>query len=81
MKPVTPDAAQAQEPSQVGTQPKAGMLHSIFNFDEGPVTFIAPATLSETSYSVLAELLEQYIRRAKRDANNDSRLEFSKPVA
>jgi hypothetical protein len=57
------------------------MLHSIFNFDEGPVTFIAPATLSETSYSVLAELLEQYIRRAKRDANNDGRLEFSKPVA
>jgi hypothetical protein len=71
MKPVTPDAAQAQ-PSQVGMQPKAGMLHSIFNFDEGPVTLIAPATLSETSYSALADLLEQYFRRAKRDANNNS---------
>jgi hypothetical protein len=71
MKPVTPDAAQAQQPSQVG-MPKAGMLHSIFNFDEGPVTLIAPATLSETSYSALADLLEQYFRRAKRDAKNNS---------
>jgi hypothetical protein len=52
-------------------QPKAGMLHSIFNFDEGPVTLIAPATLSETSYSTLADLIEQYLRRA-RDANNNS---------
>jgi hypothetical protein len=72
MKPVAPDEAQAQQLSQVGMQPKAGMLHSIFNLDEGPVTLIAPATLSETSYSALADLLEQYLRRAKREANNNS---------
>jgi hypothetical protein len=66
MKPVIPDAAQAQR-SQAGMQPKAGMSHSIFNLDEGPVTLIAPATLSETSYSALADLLEEYLRRAKRD--------------
>jgi hypothetical protein len=70
MKPVTPGAAQAQR-SQAGMQPKAGMSHSIFNLDEGPVTLIAPATLSETSYSALADLLEEYLRRAKRDANNN----------
>jgi hypothetical protein len=52
-------------------QPKAGMSHSIFNLDEGPVTLMAPATLSETSYSALADLLEEYLRRAKRDANNN----------
>jgi hypothetical protein len=72
MKPATPHTAQVQQPSQVGMQPKTGMLHSIFNFDEGPVTLIAPATLSETSYSALADLIEQYLRRAKRDANNSS---------
>jgi hypothetical protein len=71
MKPVTPDAVQGQR-SQVGMQPKAGMSHSIFTLDEGPVTLIAPTTLSETSYSTLADLLEQYLRRAKRDANNNS---------
>ena len=70
MKPVTAGAAQAQR-SQSGMQPKAGMSHSIFNLDEGPVTLIAPATLSETSYSALADLLEEYLRRAKRDANNN----------
>jgi hypothetical protein len=69
MKPVTPDAAQGER-SQAGMQPKAGMSHSIFNLDEGSVTLIAPATLSETSYSALADLLEQYLRRAKPDANN-----------
>jgi hypothetical protein len=57
MKPVTPGAAQGQH-SQVGMQPKAGMSHSFFNLDEGPVTLIAPATLSETSYFALADLLE-----------------------
>jgi hypothetical protein len=41
MKPVTPDAVQGQR-SQVGMQPKAGMSHSIFTLDEGPVTLIAP---------------------------------------
>jgi hypothetical protein len=71
MKPETPDAGQAQC-SQEGMQPKVGMLHSIFTLDEGPVTLIAPATLSETSYSTLADLIEQYLRRAKRDANNNS---------
>jgi hypothetical protein len=71
MKPETPDAGQAQR-SQEEMQPKVGMLHSIFTLDEGPVTLIAPATLSETSYSTLADLIEQYLRRAKRDANNNS---------
>jgi hypothetical protein len=75
MKPITPDAAQAQR-AQVGMQPKAGMMHSIFNLDEGPVTLIAPATLSEKSYSALADLIEQYLRRAKRDANNNSLAQF-----
>jgi hypothetical protein len=70
MKPVTTGAAQAQR-SLAGMQPKPGMSHSIFNLDEGPVTLIAPATLSETSYSALADLFEEYLRRAKRDANNN----------
>jgi hypothetical protein len=68
MKPVTPDAVQAQRPPQV-MHPKTGMLHSIFNLDEGPVRFIAPATLSETSYAALADLFEQFLRRAQRDPN------------
>jgi hypothetical protein len=67
MKTTIADATQAQRST---VERKAGMLHSIFNLDEGPVTLIAPAMLSEMSSAALADLFEQFLRRAKRDANN-----------
>jgi hypothetical protein len=68
MPPATPDPVQTER-SPPAMQPKTGMLQAIFNLDEGPVTLVAPATLSETSSAALADLFELFLRRAKSDAN------------
>jgi hypothetical protein len=62
VKPATPDAAQPQR-SPSAKQPNTGLLQTTFNLDEGPVTLIAPATLSETSSAALADLFELFPRR------------------
>jgi hypothetical protein len=38
------------------------------NLDEGPVTLMAPATLSGGSCNALADFFELFLRRAKSDA-------------
>jgi hypothetical protein len=40
----------------------------LVNLDEGPVTLMAPATLSEGSCNALADFFELFLRRAKSDA-------------
>lgn len=57
---------QFKPPTQMQPPPKVGLLQEVFNLDEGPVTLIVPATLSEESYADLADQLELFLRRAKR---------------
>jgi hypothetical protein len=64
VKPATPVAARSRH-SAPPIQPKTGMLQTIFNVDEGPVTLTAPATLSETSSAALADLFELFLRRVQ----------------
>ena len=54
-------------PPSVPTQP--GMLQEVFNLEEGPVTLVFPATLSEDSYQDLSDRLEIVLRGLKRRAN------------
>jgi hypothetical protein len=67
---VPPMTPQVQSPkpgmSPPTPPPKAGMLQEVFNLDEGPVTLTVPATLSEASYTDLADQFELFLRRAKR---------------
>jgi polyisoprenoid-binding protein YceI len=67
MKPTTLDAARTHH-SLSATQAGTGRLQGTFNLDEGPVTLIAPATLSEGSCTALADFFELFLRRAKSDA-------------
>ena len=66
MKPTTLDAARTHH-SLPAMQPQTGSLQGTFNLDEGPVTLIAPATLSDGSCTALAEFFELFLRRAKSD--------------
>jgi hypothetical protein len=66
MKPTTPDAAPTHR-SLPAMQPGTGRLQGTFHLDEGPVTLIAPATLSQGSCTVLAGFFELFLRRAKGD--------------
>jgi hypothetical protein len=65
---VTPPEQQQSKPTAPTQPPKVGLLQEVFNLDEGPVTLIVPATLSEESYADLADQLELFLRRAKRRA-------------
>jgi hypothetical protein len=64
VKPATPAAARTRQ-SMPAMRPKTGMLQTTFNLDEGPVTLIAPATLSEHSSEALADLFELFLRRVQ----------------
>jgi hypothetical protein len=66
MKPISLGAAQTHH-SLPAMQPETGRLQGTFNLDEGPVTLVAPATLSEGSCTALAEFFELFLRRATSD--------------
>jgi len=64
MKPKTLDAARTHH-SLPAMQPGTGRLQGTFHLDEGPVTLIAPAALSQGSCTALADFFELFLRRAK----------------
>lgn len=72
--PVTPQAQPSTKPGFTPPQAKPGMMQEVFNLDEGPVTLTVPATLSEESYTDLADQLELFLRRAKRRAGTQAEL-------
>jgi hypothetical protein len=67
MKPTILDAARTHH-SPAAMQPETGRLQGPFNLDEGPVTLIAPSTLSQGSCTALADFFELFLRRATSNA-------------
>jgi hypothetical protein len=48
------------------------MLQEVFNLEEGPVTFIVPATLSPESYQDMADRIEIFLRGLKRRSDAEA---------
>src|SRR5262249_47749665 len=69
VNPAIPNPPQPQGSPWPG-QPERGGRQATFTLDEGPATLVAPATLSESSSAVLADLFELFLRRTKCDAND-----------
>lgn len=72
MPPMTPNTHQSGGGKPPFTPPpitaKPGMLQEVFNLEEGPVTLMFPASMSEDSFQDLSDRIEIVLRGLKRRA-------------